>query len=370
MNARTATLAARRSVREVLPPFAVAKVLTVAAIPLSLQQATGTATWAQLGRAFQHWDAISYLGIAAHGYPAHLDYLDAFLPGYPLLIRGLTLVVADPVVAALLVSAAAELAALAAVAELVRAERDAVSARFAVWAVALAPLGFFFTGIYTESAFIGATALSLLLMRAGRVRGAALAGAFAAAMRVTGLVLVPVMMLELLRQRRRPAELAWVVVVPLPLLLYAAYMQVHIGDGLAFLHAQALPSFRESVAWPWDGLRTTWAAAVAPGDPVNRAIFQREVVFGALGFVAVVAGWLDARFPRSFALYGTLVWLMAVSITFWRSVPRYDLALFPLVLVLGDATARLRALRPALLGASAVVLMWGAWVFARGGWVG
>jgi hypothetical protein len=360
----------RPSLRVVLPAFAVAKLLTVAAMLLSLQQATGTVSWALLGQAFQHWDSISYLSIAAHGYPGHLDYLDAFLPGYPLLIRGLGVVVRNPVVAAVLVSAAAELVALAAVGELMRTERDAVTARFAVWAVALAPLGFFFTGIYTESAFIGATAVSLLLMRAGRMRGAALAGGVACAMRVTAVVLVPVMVVELLRQRRRPADFAWALAIPLPLLLYAAYMQVHIGDALAFLHAQALPSFRESAAWPWDGLRTTWATAVAPGDPVNRAIFQREVVFGILGLVAVVAGWADARFPRSFALYGTLVWLMAVSITFWRSVPRYDLALFPLVMVVADATARVRTLRPAILTASAVVLTWSAWVYARGGWIG
>ncbi len=45
------------------------------------------------------------------------------------------------------------------------------------------------------------------------------------------------------------------------------------------------------------------------------------------------AAWIDARFPRSMALYCTLVWLMAVSLTFWRSVPRYDLALFPALIV-------------------------------------
>jgi hypothetical protein len=45
--------------------------------------------------------------------------------------------------------------------------------------------------------------------------------------------------------------------------------------------------------------------------------------------MVVGAGWIDARFPGSMALYCTLVGLMAVSHTCWRSVPRYDLALFP-----------------------------------------
>ena len=33
------------------------------------------------------WDAVSYLSIATHGYPQHLSYIDAFLPGFPLLVR-------------------------------------------------------------------------------------------------------------------------------------------------------------------------------------------------------------------------------------------------------------------------------------------
>jgi len=90
------------------------------------------------------------------------------------------------------------------------------------------------------------------------------------------------------------------------------------------------------VAWPWDGLRRTWATAAGSADPTNRAIFIREISAGLLGLAAVVAAWIDGRFPRSMALCCTLVWLMAVSLTFWRSVPRYDLALFPIVIVVAD----------------------------------
>ena len=39
------------------------------------------------------WDAISYMSIAAHGYPVHLDYRDAFLPGFPCWSRALMVVV-------------------------------------------------------------------------------------------------------------------------------------------------------------------------------------------------------------------------------------------------------------------------------------
>lgn len=360
----------RAALRVVLPAFVAARLVTALAMVLSLEHANGTVSWADVGNAFRHWDAISYLAIAAHGYPTHLDYHDAFLPGYPLLVRAAAVLTGSLLVGGVLVSAIAELVALLAVARLVEEERDPATARFAVWAVAFAPLGFFLTGVYTESAFIAGTAVSLLLMRRGRFGGAALAGAFASSMRITGVVLLPVMLVELVRQRRRPAEAAWAALVALPLLLYAVFLRWHTGDALAFLHAESLPSFGEAAAWPWDGLRTTWATAAGSTDPVNRAIFQREILFGILGLIAVIAGWLDRRFPRSFALYCTLVWLMAVSLTFWRSVPRYDLALFPVVIVIADATARTLRARPLFLALAATVLAWGAWVFAEGGWIG
>lgn len=360
----------RNALNVVLPAFLCAKALTLVAMAVSIEHLTGTFSWSLLRQAFVHWDALSYLDIAASGYPSHLDYHDAFLPGYPLLVVGASLVTRNLVLAALAVSALAELAALLAIRELVRTERDAGTARFAVWAVALAPLGLFLTGVYTESAFIAGAALALLLMRAGRMRGAGIAAAFATAMRVTGIVLLPVMLVEIVRQRRLRTDGAWLALVPLPLVLYATYMHIHIGDALAFLHAQSLPSFGESAAWPWDGLHTTWGTAASSTDPTNRAIFAREIVAGLVGLVAVIAAWADRRFPRSLALYCTLVWLMAVSLSFWRSVPRYDLALFPAVIVIADVTSRARRARVVFLAVSGAVLAWGAYVFAEGGWIG
>lgn len=359
----------RDELRSVLPTFVTAKVLTVGAMVVSLAQ-SGTLGWQALRGAFLHWDALAYVDIAAHGYTAHLDYHDAFLPGYPLLMRAVSTLTGDLVTAGIVVSAAAELVALVLIARLVRRERDERTARFAVWAVALLPLAFFLTGLYTESAFIAGAAGAILAMRSGHFASAALAAAFATAMRLTGVVLVPVLLLEMCRQKRLRRDGWWLAVAVLPLLLYGAYMQLRTGDSLALLHAEALPSFGESIAWPWDGLRLTWETAATADDPTTRAIFIREIAAGLIGVAVVAAAWLDARFPRSLALYCTLVLLTAVCLTFWRSVPRYDLALFPAVIVLADATRRIERVRPLLLAAGAAGVAWGAFVFAEGGWVG
>lgn len=356
--------------RVVLPAVAAARLVTLVAMVVAIQQQTGTLSWSLLRDGLTHWDAVSYLDIASHGYPPRLDYHDAFLPGYPVLIRVVSFVTGDLVIAALLVGLVAEVVALLVVRALVCRERDARAAQFAVWAIAFAPLAFFLAGVYTESVFIAAAASALLLMRRGNVRGAAIAATVATAVRLTGAVLVVVIIAEMLAQRRLGRQLLWLAVIPVPLVLYAGYLQLHTGDALAFLHAESLPSFGESAAWPWDGLRTTWITAATATDPTNRGVFVREIVAGLGGFVVVVAAWADRRFPRSFALYCTLVWLMAVSLSFWRSVPRYDLALFVAVIVVADLTARAPLVRPLLVAGGAAVMAWGAYVFAQGGWVG
>ena len=97
------------------------------------------------------WDAISYLSIAVHGYPAHLDYRDAFLPGFPLLVRVLAIVTRDDVTAAWLVNAVAETIALWYLGRLVLGERDRSSAGFSVWLLALAPTALFLIAPFSES---------------------------------------------------------------------------------------------------------------------------------------------------------------------------------------------------------------------------
>jgi type II secretory pathway component PulM len=61
---------------------------------------------------------------------------------------------------------------------------------------------------------------------------------------------------------------------------------------------------------------------------------------------------------------------MTASLPFWRSQPRYSLALFPAVLLVADLTRRFPRARPVMLGLSAVLMCAGTWVFAQGRWLG
>lgn len=362
-----------------VPALLVSRLLWLGiALAVVLLEHGGTQILAGLRSSLVSWDAISFIQIAQQGYPPVLDYRDAFLPGFPLLISGVALVVRDDVAAALIVALAGEAVGLWYVYKLVLAERDRGAATFAVWLTALLPTAVFFIAPFTEAPFMAAAAASLYYSRQGRAAPAAVAAAAATAMRLTGFALLPALLLELLTQRRRQHRVSehrvsgvfLLLIIPLPLLLYCAYMRLRTGDALAMFDAQQQPSFGHSLAPPWDGLATTWNTMTTATDGETRSIFAREIAFGLLGLVACGAMWVSTRIPRSFALYCTVAWLMTASLTFWRSQPRYILALFPAVLLLTDVTERSRPARAIVLALSATLMAAGTWIFAERRWLG
>jgi hypothetical protein len=368
----------------VLPPFLVARSVSLLVSVLAVWQQSsspGLPGGAELRAAFDRWDSESYVAIAEHGYPSVTDFglgrpghLLAFFPGYPMLMRAVMAVTGDAVVAGVLVSSVMELVALHLVARLVLGERDRQTACFAVWGLALWPFASFLGAVYTESTFLAAAAAALLLARRGRHAAACGAAMLACAVRVTGIALVPALLVEhLVRHRGRPAAgILWLVAVPLPLLLFGAYTRVHTGDWLAWLHAENSVSFDfRHLDWPWVGARTTWSSAVGSPLPASATyVFALELVFGIGGGLVCAAIWASRRLAASLATYCTAVWLLCVCGSFWISVPRYEIAMFPALIPAGDLVARRPAWRAAALAASAGLFAYGAGLYAGGRWLG
>ncbi len=358
--------------RRVVAPLVVSRILILGAIVwLTWFTAafTGLAWNDTLHSAFFHWDTQTFLRIADHGYLPRLDPDDAFLPGYPLLVAMAGSVVGDRVVGGLIVSLVAEAVALYYIYRLVDKERDPSVARFAVWLVALAPFAIYLSAVYTESMFIAAAAASLYYMRDGRFVLASLAAAVACSTRITGVAVVAALLIEYLSQRglRWRFDALILVVAPLPLLAFVLYMHFHVGDGLALLHANQL-FFGINFGLPWDGFWSTWNTFIASnGD--DRFTFFCELLFGVLGITAGFALWLAPRFARSLAAYCSVVILMAVSLSFWRSVPRYELELFPAIIVVADITRRWREVRLVIVTIGAMLFVWGVTIFAQGQWL-
>ena len=178
-------------------------------------------------QALEFWrclDSRHYLDIARDGYIAagERDRVVqlVFLPGYPLAVRAVMLLVPSDICAGLLTSALCFAGAGCVVYRLLRLDlphRDAVRAlRFLV----LAPGCFFYAAPMSESLFLLLTAAALYLARTHRPVLGGLCGAYAAFTRSLGLLLIVPLLWELVHdavQRRRISirQAAGLLLVPL-----------------------------------------------------------------------------------------------------------------------------------------------------------
>ena len=189
---------------------------------------------------------------------------------------------------------------------------------------------------------------------------AGLLGAFAAATRNLGIILLVPLSLEWLRYRREFGlrGLAGVALVPAGLLGYAAFLWGRFGDPLVFASQQDEYWGRELTnpfttlgdAWQAaaDGLgylsdpetlflNTSATPALEASNTLNLAFLVIFLALLAIGFVVL---------PPGLSLY-TLVIVLLPALTPapsfpLMSLPRFMLAAFPIFLVLGYLLARAR----------------------------
>jgi hypothetical protein len=359
MRSATSTL------RLVLPPFVAGKLVALLVPVLTVWSTSSThgiPGYAELVRPFGSWDGENYRQIAEYGYPSGpLDltpgepgHLWGFFPGYALLLRFALFFFRDDITAGIVVSSACTLVALVYLAKLVQLERgDSDSAQFSAWLLMLYPYAVFLTALYTESAFLAAATASLYYMRRGDNGRASIAAAVAIAVRITGLALIPALLIEHLRRRhwRPDIGLVYIAASLLPLLGFMWYAQHLTGDAFAYQHVQQSASYGNRVTtWPWLGLWHTWQVATSGGPGRETYIFMMEVIFGVSGFVMLVLLALDwKRIAPSLTLFAAGVWVLGASLTYWLGMPRYEMTMVPIYIYLANITQRRPQLRLPIL---------------------
>jgi Mannosyltransferase (PIG-V) len=207
------------------------------------------------------WDGGWYIRIAQQGYSRRQETA-AFWPLYPLLLRlGHWLTGLPHAAVGVILSNAAFLAALVALFALVRADYGRDVAVRTVWLVALWPLSFFFSAVYTESLFLLLSVGAIALGRSGRWTWAALAAALAALTRNSGVLVVLPLGVMLLEQRgwdpRRwwPQALLLAAAAAAPL-AFAAHLDRLWGDPLLMIHVE--DRWARTRSTPWDTLLTAY----------------------------------------------------------------------------------------------------------------
>ncbi len=336
-----------------------------------LSRGKGFLSWPELVQAWRRWDADYYLKIAASGYtgPGVDPRVVAFFPLYPALTKAVWLLVGDPVISGLLVSLASSLLAFRLLWAL--AEESGYSGFGAALSLAAFPTAVFLAAPYPEALFLAGAAGAFLYARRGRWLAAGLLAAVATASKPQGLFLLPGLLVEYLlvsRPRRLLSHhLLWIPLASLPPAAFSFYQKAVLGNPLAWLQAQQRWWWRQYVG-PWRSFLATLAGARFQGFPTNWIMALRmELAAAALGLV--VLALLATRREWGFLAYaGTALGAFMVS-TYYFSIPRLLLVLFPVHLELGRAARGLKgAVALALLGTAlgtvgTVVYLQGMWFF-------
>ena len=319
---------------------------------------------------FAQWDAGWFLRIARHGYDTKQSA--AFFPLYPLLVRALAVVVRSYAAAGFLISLASAAGAATILQRLTRS-------RDAVLLLALYPVAYVFTAVYSDALFLLLAIASFQAATRGRSVAAGVLGGLAVATRLLGLALLPALAV-LLWRRGGARKLAPLALLPASLGAYMLYLHEHFHDWLAFSHAEGAFWLRET---PWlgpvDGL---WRAARSAKDGLGQLVLHlpadgrytradQWATWNLLQFALLVAAaWLTwlawRRLGPAYGLYSAATLVIVLSspaaVVPLVSLPRFLLADFPLFVVLAPYR---RVVAPVFAAVGAVACV----AFARGIWV-
>ncbi len=209
---------------------------------------------------FGNFDGVHYLRIAQNGYDA--QYSQAFFPLYPLLIRFVNMLPKNPTldtrifvdpsyfIVGLILSNILFLISLYYFYKLIRIDFDHKIALGAVVLLVSFPTSFYFGSVYTESLFLLLVLATLYFTRKGNFLAAGIFSLFASVTRIFGLLLIPVLLVELyLKIKSGEIKLnSWettkgmigILLAPFGTLLYMLYLRLNFENPLYFLTSQPL----------------------------------------------------------------------------------------------------------------------------------
>jgi hypothetical protein len=409
------------------------------------------------------WDAGWYLLVAEHGYGPGLGSATAarsvFFPLYPLLVAAFSGPLVGPIGAGVLISVVAFAVALywlhrltaleVAWSQTVAGGRGATTSgrattgrwaavrgwaatpgwaavrvvgegsavdipRLTIVAMAFAPMGFFFSAVYSESLFLALSVGVFWHARNGHWARAAMLGALASATRPTGiLLLAPVLLLYLYGPRGdRPGDIEptaegrwrlpgwarpryrigwdvlWLALIPLGVAVFLAYLGLSGGDPASPFSSQQLwgRQFAGPFVGLWDGTVAAARGVVqlaslqghhsylpqAAGAPLVAASHDVVLLFFAAGAIVSVVGVLRAL-PLAYGVYVVLALALPLSYPVagepLMSLPRFLLVLFPLGMWMGGWLAAHPRARGPVLALWAVSMVFFTGAFATWHWV-
>lgn len=289
-----------------------------------------------------HADVAHYIGLSRAGYlHAPFDVTNprsqqfAFFPLHPLLLWLLGHVTEDVIIWGAALCNLFFLLALVFLHKLTLAfGYDASVARRAVFYLAAFPASYFFSIPMTESLFVVLTVASFYAARREQWWTAGVIGLLASATRVTGVILLPALLvLSWQMYRSLPIrKIVGLVLIPFGLFAYMFYSWWLSGDALAFKHAEVAWGREPSIFFLSALLKWIIDPRVF-AQPWNVQLFS-----GASALLCFICIYVLARRREwALALYTLLSLVAPLSSGVLQSLGRYTMGFFPVFIALAIA---------------------------------
>ncbi len=326
------------------------------------------------------WDGFYYFNIARYGYAGAVNFYGGsivvlgFFPLFPILVRlvsYLTLGHVQP--AAILTNTVLVMAFMVYLYKLLLMDFDEETGFRTIFFVLMFPAALFLVVNYSEPTFMLTLVASLYYARKNNWPVAGIWGLLCALSRHIGVVMLPILAWEYMRQRgwswRKIGWEAWsLALVPLGSFFYMAYLWASYGDPLYFFksHEQTFQHGFSLQFWAPIGraLKLIWQR---PLMDAARSITTLNL-FILVVFVALFIYGLK-RLSSTYSLL-LIVFILAILMTDSPTFPlvsldRYVLPLFPAFILLAEI-GRKRAYEYAYLAFSSVLLGAQALMFGLG----
>jgi len=326
------------------------------------------------------WDSEWYFKIATEGYRYNGDPTIqqnvVFYPLYPMLARGLTAISGLTAADALLL--VANLGGLLAIIALFKLVREEFGDQIALATIAL--FSFFPTSVllsagYTEPLELLLIVCFFLVLKQQRYLLAALLAGLAVADRSTGIVLLPVLLWEMWRNRDQkpflPVLLPCVALATSGIWLFMIYLWSQFGDPFVFADGQT--AFHRETTF------ATRLIAALKFEPFTRMMLNDwnpwglDSWFTLLFIVMIVVGWFRLRSSWTLFAMGVLLLpylTLSGGPSGFVSMSRFNLVSFPLFVVLADLLLRAKWLLAGVIGLLGAALLMNTALFARRIWIG
>jgi Gpi18-like mannosyltransferase len=324
---------------------------------------------------FSKWDGPHYMYIAQNGYVNEGDPANfiVFFPLYPFLVRLITFDFAYVNLSGLIVSNVSSIIAVIYLFKLAKLDYSDSVAKKAVLFLSVFPTAYFLSAVFTEGLFLALVIASLYYARNAKWALAGVLGLLASLTRLAGLILLPVLIVEYLHQkewkiRATDLKLLW---TSLPALGFLAYLLINYQvTGNFFMFIEIERTHWHQTLNPLDGLLGALGWSTNSAFPDSITIGYAQVIFAVFGFAMVIAGFIacyKSKLRTSYLVYMLLTWMLAVSTSFWISIPRYVLTMFPMFIILALYSQK-RIVTISIVASSSAALCFFTWLFARGIW--